>query len=173
MKLLFPYGQQSSNEQPLSLTLEGFMDSDYAGCPITLHSTSGYVFKLAGATICWKSRKQWSVATSILEAEYMALALATKQYLWLLRGLEELGYPSNLLNHSLSTNNTGADDLVHNPRISDKSKHIQVAYHFTHELVENGTIVVLRIPGLENPVDICTKILLVPKFIYIWNMLMG
>ena len=71
----------------------------------------------------------------------MALAFTVKYYLWLLRGLQEFGYYD--LTHSLSTDNTDANNLVHNPRISDKSKHIQVAFYFTHELVENGTIVVL------------------------------
>ena len=106
IKLSFPLGQG----QPL--TLEGFSDSDHAGCPDSRQSTSGYVFKLVSTTI-----KQRSVATSTLEAEYMALALATKQYLWLLRGLEELGYSTDDLRYSLSTDNTGVDDLVHNPRI--------------------------------------------------------
>ena len=84
----------------------------------------------------------------------MALAFAIKHYLQLLCGLQEFGYD---ITHSLSMYNTGADDLAHNPRIGDKSKHIQVAFYFTHGLVENGTIVVLHTTLKENLADICTK----------------
>ena len=124
LKLLFPLGQTQQHGTMHALTLEGITDLDFAGCPDTYWSISGYVFKLASATICWRNHKQRSVATSTLEAEYMALALATKQYLWLLKAIKELGFFNLVLNYSLSTDNTGANDLVHNPRISDKSKHI-------------------------------------------------
>ena len=52
----------------------------------------------------------------------MVLAFAVKYYFWLLRGLQEFGYYD--ITHSFSTDNTGADDLAHNSRIGDKSKHI-------------------------------------------------
>ena len=103
----------------------------------------------------------------------MALSLATKYYLWLLRGIEELGFVNLVLNHFLSTNNTSTDDLVHNLRISDKSKHIQVAYYFTRELVKNGTITVLRVSGRENLADICTKTIMILEFLFFCNMLIG
>ena len=56
------------------LALEGFTDSDFAACRDTRRSTSGYIFKLGGATISWRSRKQRSVAISTLEAEYHDMA---------------------------------------------------------------------------------------------------
>ena len=84
----------------------------------------------------------------------MALAFAVKHYLWLLHRLQEFGYD---ITHSLSTDNTGTDDLAHNPRIGDKSKHIQVAFYFTRELVENGTIIVLRTTSKGSLAHICTK----------------
>src|SRR5258706_14207569 len=90
IKLSFPYSQQQSASDAHAsdaLILEGFTDSDFAGCPDTRRSISGYIFKLANCAISWRSRKQKSVATSTPEAEYMALAFAIKHYLWLLRGL--------------------------------------------------------------------------------------
>src|SRR5258706_16343526 len=63
-KLIFPY------DQPL--VLEGYSDSSFASCKDTRRSTSGYIFRLGNATISWRSRKQRSVATSTLEAKYMA-----------------------------------------------------------------------------------------------------
>ena len=63
--------------------LYGYNDADFAGDPSDRKSTSGYVFILAGGAISWSSKKQASVATSTLEAEYIALAAAAKEALWL------------------------------------------------------------------------------------------
>ena len=173
IKLSFPYSQQQQHQPNTSnaLIFEGFTDSDFAGCPDTCRSTSGYIFKLANCAISQRSRKQKSVATSTPEAEYMALAFAVKYYLWLLRGLQEFGYCD--ITHSLSTDNTGADDLVHNPWIGDKSKHIQVAFHFTHELVENRTIVVLYTTLKENLADIYIKIIIGTDFSVLRHLIMN
>ena len=113
IRLSFPYLQQQQQQLNAfnALILEGFTDSDFAGCLDTCRSTSGYIFKLANCAISWRSRKQKSVATSTPEAAYMALAFAVKHYLWLLRRLQEFGYCD--ITHSLSTDNIGADDLVH------------------------------------------------------------
>ena len=162
IRLSFPYSQQQQQPNAFNaLVLEGFTDSDFAGCSDTRRSTFGYIFKLTNCAISWRSRKQKSVATSTPEAEYMALAFAVKHYFWLLRRLQEFGYD---VIHSISMDNTGADDLVYNLQIGDKSKHIQVAFHFTCVLVENGTIVVLRTTSKENLADICTKTIVGPKF---------
>ena len=53
----------------LNPDLKGFCDSDWAGDKSDSKSTSGYLFKLAGAAICWKSRKQNLIALSSTEAE--------------------------------------------------------------------------------------------------------
>ena len=136
LKLLFPYGKPLALEGlsgKCPIILEGLSDSNYAGCRDTRRLTLGYIFRLVSCTISWRSRKQRSVATSTLEAEYMVLAMATKQHVWLLRGLTELSYPD--IQHLLRWDNFGTIDLVHNPQISDRSKHIQVSYHFVWELV--------------------------------------
>ena len=171
IKLSFPDSQQQQLNASNALILEGFIDSNFTGCPDTHRSTSGYIFKLANCAISWRSRKQKSVATSTPEAEYMALAFTVKHYLWLLRELQEFGYCD--ITHSLSTGNTGADDLAHNPRIGDKSKHIQVAFHFTHELVENGTIVVLCTTSKENLADIYTKTIVGIDFSVLRHLIMN
>ncbi|KAL0285507.1 UNVERIFIED_CONTAM: Retrovirus-related Pol polyprotein from transposon TNT 1-94 [Sesamum angustifolium] len=42
-------------------------------------STTGYIFILGGAAICWKSKKQTIIANSTMEAELIALALASEE----------------------------------------------------------------------------------------------
>ena len=75
--------------------------------------------------------------------------------------------------HSLSTDNTSIDDLALYPRIGNKSKHIQVAFHFTRELVENGTIVVLRTISKENLADIYTKTIVGSDFLVLRHLIMN
>jgi len=53
------------------LQLIGYTDSDFAGCIDSRNSSSGYVFLMAGA-VSWKSVKQILVASSTMEAEFVA-----------------------------------------------------------------------------------------------------
>ncbi|KAJ3492187.1 hypothetical protein NLJ89_g11265 [Agrocybe chaxingu] len=43
---------------PDGLNVSGYSDSDYAGDPDTMRSTSGYVFTMAGGPVAWSSKRQ-------------------------------------------------------------------------------------------------------------------
>ena len=60
---------------------------------------------------------------------------------------------------ALNTNNNGSIDLTHNLRISSKSKHIDIAYHYIRDLAEKGIINLLHMANEENLADIYTKAL--------------
>lgn len=81
-KLFYPY------EQPL--VLNAFCDASHGNCLDTRRSFSGYLFQLGNSVISWRCRKQRSVATSTCEAEYMALALVTKQFIWITGAAREI-----------------------------------------------------------------------------------
>ena len=62
-----------------NLELFGYMDSDFAGCQDDRRSTSGYIFFLAGGAVSWRSAKQKTLATSTMQAEYIACFEAMEQ----------------------------------------------------------------------------------------------
>uniref|UniRef100_A0A2N9G8B6 CCHC-type domain-containing protein n=1 Tax=Fagus sylvatica TaxID=28930 RepID=A0A2N9G8B6_FAGSY len=68
----------------------GYVDANYAGDVDNRRSTTGYVFTLLGGPICWKSMLQSIVAMSTTKAEYMAVAEAAKEVLWLKGLVKEL-----------------------------------------------------------------------------------
>jgi hypothetical protein len=74
----------------VSLVVEGYSDSDFAGHKDDRKSTSGYVFTLAGGTISWKSSKQTVTASSTMYAEFIACYEASGQVKWLKKFVPEL-----------------------------------------------------------------------------------
>jgi hypothetical protein len=57
-------------------------DAAFADDPVTRYSTEGYLFKLFGGPIDWRSTKQKTVTTSSTEAELLALLHTAKEVLW-------------------------------------------------------------------------------------------
>ena len=64
-----------------NLEIIGYSDSDYAGCKDTRKFTSGYI--LSDGPISWKGHKQSLIASSTMEAEYVACYEATCHAIWL------------------------------------------------------------------------------------------
>lgn len=113
--------------------LLGYCDADYASDTDTRRSTTGYVFLLHGGAISWASRRQQTVAASTTEAEYMAAAAATKEALWLRKLMFNLKMEVPTI--TILDDNQSAIKLLKNPVSSQRSKHIDVIYHFARERV--------------------------------------
>ena len=137
------------------LELLGYCDADFASDTDTRRSTTGYVFLLHGAAISWASRRQQTVAVSTTEAEYMAAANATKEALWLRKLLRDLhiSCPTVLI----LADNQSAIKLLKNPVSSQRSKHIDVIYHFARERVARKEVEFEYIPTDKMLADNLTK----------------
>ncbi|KAL6490090.1 hypothetical protein MHYP_G00004350 [Metynnis hypsauchen] len=100
-----------------SLQLEGYSDADWAADKNNRRSTTGYCFSLTetGAVISWKSRKQPTVALSSCEAEYMALAAATQESMYLVQLLKGMDGSNQHLPVKIYEDNQGAIALSKNP----------------------------------------------------------
>eukprot|EP00128_Syssomonas_multiformis_P012363 Colp12_sorted_trinity150504_noHs@6801 len=73
------------------LDIRGFVDADWARDLYQRRSTSRYVFNLFGGKVSWMSKKQYVVALSTTEAEYMAATHASKEEVWLQRLCSSMG----------------------------------------------------------------------------------
>ena len=135
--------------------LYGYSDADWAGDVDTRRSTSGYVFKI-DASVSWSSRKQVTVARSTTEAEYVALSAASQEAVWLRRLLADIGFSSSGPTLLFEDNN-GAIDLSKNPKYHNRTKHIDIAYHFTRERVASNELSVEYCPTGDMLADTMTK----------------
>ena len=73
------------------LEVIGYSDSDFTGCVDSRKSTFGYLFLLGEGAISWKSAKQFVIASSTMEAEFVACYEATIHALWLRNFISRLG----------------------------------------------------------------------------------
>ena len=142
--------------KPVESPIEGFSDSDWAGCVDTRRSTSGFVWIMNGGAICWRSKLQSIVALSSTEAEYVGATPAVQEILWLRDLLCELGVidPSPSL---LNMDNRGAVSLTRGAGDSNRTKHIDIRHHFIRLHVEKKRIKVQYTPTDEMTADILTK----------------
>lgn len=138
-------------------SLVGYADSDYAGDTGTRKSTSGYIFLMAGAAVSWKSKKQTVVATSSCEAEYVASCLATKEAVWLARLIGDLTLKSEPYAVPIKVDNNGAKDLAYNATVNERTKHIDVQYHFVRECALKKKIELIRCDTTDQVADPLTK----------------
>ena len=54
-------------------------------------------------------------------------------------------------------------------RNHEKAKHIEVRYHFFHEVITRGDIVVTKVSTQDNPANIMTNTLPVTKLSIAWT----
>jgi hypothetical protein len=135
--------------------LLAYSDSDWAGCPDTRRSTSGYLFTVGGTAVSWASKKQAAVALSSTEAEYVAASEAAKEAAWLAAVACFLRRPQAPV--PLLVDNTGAIALTKNPEFHKRTKHIELKWHFIRELQAKDIIKVHHCPTEDQLADILTK----------------
>ena len=137
-------------------TLLSYADSDWASNINDCKSTSGYVFTMGGGAVSWSSKKQPTVALSSTEAKYIASAHAAKETAWLRLLLSELRQDMSSPT-VLHINNQSAIAIAQNPEFHEHMKHIDVHYHYIHQVINDGTLCLEYTPTQEQVADILTK----------------
>ncbi|GKA15991.1 retrovirus-related pol polyprotein from transposon TNT 1-94 [Tanacetum coccineum] len=101
------------------------------------------------------------------EAEYMDLTEAVKEAIWLWGLLEELGVELNTV--AVNCDNQGAIHLSQNHVFHERTKHINVLYHFI--VLEAKTVKVLKVGIEHNDADALTKVVLGLKLQHCFELL--
>jgi hypothetical protein len=99
-----------------------------------MKSTSGCCFRLGSYVVSWFSQKQNSVALISTEGEYMAASQASCEALWLLKLLVGL-FGVQLRPTLIYCDNQSCIKISENLVFHDRSKHIDILYHFIREYV--------------------------------------
>lgn len=142
----------------------GYSDADWGGDTITRRSTTGYLYLFMNSPISWNSRLQKTVALSSCEAEYMALKEAIKEQVYIRTILQEIGIFTPIKCDILYTDSNSAIELAKNPVFHNRTKHIDIQYHFVREKVINKETNLLFIPTTGQLADALTKPLSLDKF---------
>ncbi|GJX90306.1 ribonuclease H-like domain-containing protein [Tanacetum coccineum] len=124
------YGLQLFSSSTTDLV--AYSDADWAGCPTTRRSTSGYCVFLGNNLLSWSSKRQPTLSRSSAEAEYHGVANAVAE-------------------------TCCAVYLSCNPVQHQRTKHIEIDIHFVRDLVAASQVRVLHVPSRYQFADIFTK----------------
>eukprot|EP00253_Pinus_taeda_P030808 PITA_30808 len=114
------------------------------------------ILRYVKGAISWASKKQFIVALSTVEVEYVAATAAACQEVWMRRMLRSLGQ-EHAKEIVIFCDNNSAIALSKNSVFHKRTKHIDTRFHYIRELVNNGEIVLEHCRNQEQVADILTK----------------
>jgi hypothetical protein len=167
--------------------------------PISVKSRTGYVIMYRGAPLLWVSKMQTQIALSTMEAEYIALSQSMRDLIPIREVLKEIMTivfeRENTIvyhSHSKAFEDASVGMMLHNipqstvfedndaclkfarmPKLTPRTKHIGVPYHWFRTQVENLEIHIERIDTTMQLGDQFTKGLTVELFRTARKSLMG
>jgi len=126
-------------------------------------SHTGSLIIFNGGPIVWQSKRQSTVALSSAEAEYMALTETLKlcMYVMMISNFMKIDLP---LPFPILCDSQSAIQMARNPVSSQRTRHINIRYHYIREQVILGNITIVYLQTDEMLADIFTKPLAKIKF---------
>ncbi|KAK2068163.1 hypothetical protein P8C59_002820 [Phyllachora maydis] len=125
-----------------SLVPIGFSDSDFAGDKATSKSTYGYLYKLAGRPISWKTKRATTIALSTLEAETDGLTEAICEVQWIIGLFSELHRPIDYP-ITLYGDNQGSITVANDPALHARTKHTLLKFRYVREQVKAKIVTII------------------------------
>jgi transposase InsO family protein len=163
-------GQGILLHRQCNLQIYGFCDSDWAACPLTRRSLTGYFVLLGSSPISWKTKKQPTVSRSSAEAEYRSMATTTCELKWLKSILVCLGVRHDQPMR-MYCDSQAALHIAANPVFHERTKHIEMDCHFVRDELKAGTIATSYIRTGDQLADIFTKALGKSQFLVLLRKL--
>ena len=146
-----------------------------------MRSRTGFVITLGGIPVLWASKLQTEISLSTMAAEYIALSTSLRDLLPMRELIAELASSLGIDRSHLSTVSTVWEDnagtlILANtpmPRVTPRSKHFAVKYHWFRTQLIPGSIEVRKIDTSLQKADIFTKSLRTSEFVSKRKMIMG
>ena len=171
-------------------SLNCWCDADFAGLwkvedpqnSASVKSRTGYIFTLGSCPILWASKLQTEIALSTMEAEYIALSTAMREFIPLQRILFEIAdrlnlksIKSSVIKSTIWEDNSGCLTLasLEPPRMTPRSKHYGTKYHWFREKLEELDITLQKVATADQLADIMTKGLPHGPLTHLRKLLMG
>jgi len=140
------------------LEVVGYSDLDFAGCVDNRKSTSGYIFLFVEGVIFWRSNKQTIIATSTMEAEFIACYKATTHALWLRNFVGGLKIVDAIIRPiKIFYDNRAVIFFSKNNKSRSRSKHIDIKYLRVRENIKRNEVFIEHISTELMIVDLMTK----------------
>lgn len=136
--------------------MTAYSDTDWAGCPTTRHSISGYCVFLGQNLLSWSSKRHGTISRSSVEAEYRGVTNVVAETCWLRNLLRDLFYPPCTAT-IFYWDNVSAIYMSTNPVQHQRTKHIEIEIQFVRDKVAMAQVRVLHVPFSSQYDDIFTK----------------
>lgn len=147
-------------KKPKELRCVSYVDASYGNSSEGRRSVSGEIHTLGGTITSFCSRTQKTISMSSAESEYIAASGAAQEMLFQQMLLSEIS--ETVLPGVIYEDNQGAIFMSRNKQVSQRTKHIDLRYHFLRDFTNDGREgcargKLIKVNGKENYSDIMTK----------------
>ncbi|KAK2068452.1 hypothetical protein P8C59_003088 [Phyllachora maydis] len=125
-----------------SLVPIDFSDSDFTGDKATSKSTYGYLYKLAGRPISWKTKRATTISLSTLEAKLDRLTEAIHEVQWIIGLFSELYRPIDYP-ITLYRDNQGSITVANNPALHARTTYTLLKFRYIREQVKAKIVTIV------------------------------
>ena len=140
--------------------LEGYSDASWAS-EEDKKSTTGFVIRVYGNMVSFKSKKQSLVAVSTAEAEYIALSETAREMMWIRNILRELDITVG--SSILYCDNQASLKIAEGQGNYNRTRHVSLKFHHVRDLVHKNLIDLVYVSSDHNLADFLTKSLTLDK----------
>ena len=132
-----------------------------AGDAVSRKSTTGYLWSWHGNLVSWSSQRQKTTALSSAEAELISIVEALRELKWLLTATTDISLADipDERPAILNTDSQSALAITERSNTVRRVRHMDIRFHFTRDLIDEGNLAILYVPTALQTADILTKAL--------------